>query len=223
MSFSPSILATRAAFPFQAVFRGLATVTTTGGGVSPALSAKGASLLELKTGETFKATSFGAPRSISGELVFTTSLVGYPESMTDPSYRGQIIVFTQPLIGNYGVPGLDRDEFGLLRYFESERIQVSGIVVSNYSAKYSHWTAVESLGQWCARSGVPAFSGVDTRALTKVLRENGSTLGKMLVPGHDGKVAFEDPNKNVCYLPFFFFLFFLAQGPRSSILCFFSC
>ncbi|RKP04567.1 carbamoyl-phosphate synthase, partial [Thamnocephalis sphaerospora] len=85
--------------------------------------------LRLKTGQTFQGESFGANRSITGEAVFTTSLVGYPESMTDPSYRGQILVFTQPLIGNYGVPANTKDEFGLLKYFESEQVQVSGIVV----------------------------------------------------------------------------------------------
>ena len=173
--------------------------------------------LKLKTGDSFKATSFGAPllgASVSGEVVFTTSLVGYPESMTDPSYRGQILVFTQPLIGNYGVPDSnERDSFGLLRHFEAEGIQVcrstshpnfilhfffnyyyhhyyyywlllyqvKGIIVSNYATKYSHWEAVESLGQWCARQGIPALSGVDTRALVTLLRERGSTLGEIVI------------------------------------------
>lgn len=129
-------------------------------------------------------------------LVFTTSLVGYPESMTDPSYRGQILVFTQPLIGNYGVPSSVRDEYGLLKYFESPNIQAAGIVVADAALQYSHWTAVESLSEWCAREGVPAISGVDTRAIVTHLREQGSSLGKIVVGEEydaDEDEAFEDP------------------------------
>ncbi|CEJ03210.1 Putative Carbamoyl-phosphate synthase, small subunit [Rhizopus microsporus] len=137
--------------------------------------------LKLKTGQIFTGTSFGAPVSTFGEAVFTTSVVGYPESMTDPSYTGQILVFTQPLIGNYGVPGQTKDEFGLLKYFESDRIQVQGIIVNDYATEYSHWTAVESLDEWCIRQNIPAISGVDTRALTQLLRDQGSTLAKICV------------------------------------------
>ena len=128
--------------------------------------------------------------------VFTTSLVGYPESMTDPSYRGQILVFTQPLIGNYGVPSSVRDEFGLLKYFESPNIQAAAIVVADVALQYSHWTAVESLAEWCAREGVPAISGVDTRAIVTYLREQGSSLGKIVIGEEydaDEDEAFEDP------------------------------
>lgn len=149
--------------------------------------------VEVKEGPIFKGKSFGANKPISGELVFTTSLVGYPESMTDPSYKGQILVFTQPLIGNYGVPGRDRDEFGLLKYFESDTIQVSGIVVNNYATKYSHWNAVESLGEWCTRHDVPAITDVDTRELTKVLRNKGSSLGRINI-GNKSTV-YDDCNK----------------------------
>jgi len=137
--------------------------------------------LKLKTGQIFHGVSFGAPISRFGEAVFTTSLVGYPESMTDPSYTGQILVFTQPLIGNYGVPGNDKDEFGLYKYFESDGIQVQGIVVNDYATEYSHWTAVESLSEWCIRHHVPAISGVDTRALTQLLRDQGSTLAQIAI------------------------------------------
>ncbi|OBZ81892.1 Carbamoyl-phosphate synthase arginine-specific small chain [Choanephora cucurbitarum] len=155
--------------------------------------------LKLKTGQIFHGTSFGAPISTFGEAVFTTSLVGYPESMTDPSYTGQILVFTQPLIGNYGVPGQIKDEFGLLKYFESDAIQVQGIIVNDYAAEYSHWTAVESLGEWCARYNVPAISGVDTRALTQLLRDQGSTLAQISV-GEESTVdnisALTFPNPN---------------------------
>jgi len=129
--------------------------------------------------------------------VFTTSLVGYPESMTDPSYRGQILVFTQPLIGNYGVPSDARDEYGLLKYFESPNIQACGIVVADAALKYSHWTAVESLSDWCAREGVPAITGVDTRAIVTYLREQGSSLGKISVGEEydaDEDEAYDDPS-----------------------------
>ncbi|CAO3646954.1 unnamed protein product [Cunninghamella blakesleeana] len=153
--------------------------------------------LKLKSGQVFKGTSFGADDSKSGEAVFTTSLVGYPESMTDPSYTGQILVFTQPLIGNYGVPGQVKDQYGLSKYFESDKIQVQGIVVNDYATQYSHWTAVESLGEWCKRYNVPAISGVDTRAITQLLRDQGSTLAQLAV-GDDAlknsEGEFHDPN-----------------------------
>lgn len=135
----------------------------------------------IKNGPIHSGKSFGAKKNISGEAVFTTSLVGYPESMTDPSYRGQILVFTQPLIGNYGVPSSVKDEFGLLRYFESPNIQAAGIVVADVAEQHSHWTAVESLAEWCQREGVPAISGVDTRAIVTYLREQGSSLARISI------------------------------------------
>jgi len=135
----------------------------------------------IRDGPIYHGKSFGAKTNISGEAVFTTSLVGYPESMTDPSYRGQILVFTQPLIGNYGVPAPVRDEYGLYKYFESPNIQAAAIVVADVAMQYSHWTAVESLAQWCAREGVPAITGVDTRDIVTYLREQGSSLGKITV------------------------------------------
>ena len=149
-------------------------------------------------GPVFHGKSFGAKSNISGEAVFTTSLVGYPESMTDPSYRGQILVFTQPLIGNYGVPSSARDEHGLLKYFESPNIQCVGVVVADYAEKYSHWTAVESLSDWCAREGVPAISGVDTRAIVTYLREEGSSLARITIGEEydaDQDEAFVDPEQ----------------------------
>ncbi|KAF9280441.1 Multifunctional pyrimidine synthesis protein CAD [Mortierella alpina] len=154
--------------------------------------------LKLKSGHVFTGTSFGAQNSSFGEAVFTTSLVGYPESMTDPSYRGQILVFTQPLIGNYGVPSQEKDQFGLLKYFESNKIQCQGIVVNDYATRYSHWTAVESLGEWCAREGIPAISGVDTRAIVHLLRDQGSTLAKLEVGQEvlENKEVTEFPNPN---------------------------
>ncbi|KAF2100938.1 carbamoyl-phosphate synthase-like protein arginine-specific small chain [Rhizodiscina lignyota] len=152
--------------------------------------------LTIKGGPIHHGKSFGANSNISGEAVFTTSLVGYPESMTDPSYRGQILVFTQPLIGNYGVPSSARDEHGLLRYFESPNIQAAGIVVADVAEKHSHWTAVEGLGEWCAREGVPAISGVDTRAIVTFLREQGSSLARITIGEEydaDEDEAYVDP------------------------------
>ncbi|KAF2169978.1 hypothetical protein M409DRAFT_35990 [Zasmidium cellare ATCC 36951] len=138
--------------------------------------------LSIRGGPTFRGNSFGARSDASGEAVFTTSLVGYPESMTDPSYRGQILVFTQPLIGNYGVPSSSaRDEYGLLRYLESTNIHPSGIVVGDLAHRYSHWSAVESLSEWCAREGVPGVTGVDTREIVTFLRERGSSLANITV------------------------------------------
>ncbi|MBI2041261.1 MAG: glutamine-hydrolyzing carbamoyl-phosphate synthase small subunit [DPANN group archaeon] len=140
--------------------------------------------LALESGAVFIGEGFGADASVSGEVVFNTGMAGYPQSLTDPSYKGQILVLTYPLIGNYGV-----SESPL----ESERIQISGLVVSEHCEKYSHWSAKFSLGQWLKASGVPAISGVDTRALTKELREHGTMLGKLAVDGAD--VKFSDPNK----------------------------
>ena len=152
--------------------------------------------LTIRGGPVFHGKAFGAKKNVSGEAVFTTSLVGYPESLSDPSYRGQILVFTQPLIGNYGVPSAERDANGLLKYFESPSLQAAGVVVADVAEKYSHWTAVESLGEWCAREGVPAISGVDTRAIVTYLREQGSSLARISVGDEydaDQDEAFVDP------------------------------
>lgn len=109
-------------------------------------------------------------------------MVGYPEALTDPSYRGQILVLTYPLIGNYGVPDFSiKDEHGLPRYFESKEIHISGLIVSSYSWQHSHWAAHKSLSQWLTENKIPAVYGIDTRALTKNLREHGSMLGRIEV------------------------------------------
>lgn len=126
--------------------------------------------------------SFGAKTDITGEVVFNTGMVGYPEALTDPSYRGQILVLTYPLIGNYGVPDYSiKDDHGLPKYFESSEIHIAGLIVSSYTWEHSHWAAQKSLGEWLEESGIPAIYGVDTRALTKSLREHGSLLGKIEV------------------------------------------
>ena len=148
--------------------------------------------LILEDKSTFQGYAFGAIKSISGEVVFNTGMVGYPESLTDPSYSGQILIFTYPLIGNYGVPDYEKED-GLLKYFESEKIQVRGLVVANYSNEYFHWNAKKSLANWLKEYDTPGIYGIDTRRLTKKIREKGTMLGK-IVYGQD-EFEFEDPNK----------------------------
>ena len=142
--------------------------------------------LELKDGTAYLGVSFGAAdKSVAGELVFQTGMVGYPESITDPSYKGQILVVTFPLVGNYGVPSretMDEVLGDLPAHFEASQIHVSGLVVASYSGEdYSHHLATSSLGTWLKEQGIPAMYGIDTRALTKRIREEGSMLGKMLI------------------------------------------
>jgi len=147
-------------------------------------NAEGMMKLELEDGFSCQGYSFGAPRSVSGELVFQTGMVGYPETLTDPSYRGQILVCTFPLQGNYGVPSreaLDELLKDLPAYFEAAEIHVAGLVVASYSGEnYSHFLAKSSLGAWLKENGVPAIHGVDTRAVTKRIRDEGSMLGRLL-------------------------------------------
>ncbi|MBN1561894.1 glutamine-hydrolyzing carbamoyl-phosphate synthase small subunit [candidate division KSB1 bacterium] len=148
--------------------------------------------LELEDSSVFQGYSFGAQTSVAGEVVFNTSMVGYPESLTDPSYYGQILVLTYPLIGNYGVPE-SKIVDGLDEWFESSRIQVTGLIVSEYSFDYDHWSAGKSLAQWLIDHNVPGLYGVDTRMLTKRLREEGSMLGRLLF--FTENKSFYDPNK----------------------------
>lgn len=147
--------------------------------------------LVLENGDEFRGFSFGAEHSTSGEVVFNTGMVGYPESLTDPSYRGQILVLTYPLIGNYGVPGKEI-EGNLLKNFESEKIQVQALIVSDYSFEHSHWNAKKSLAEWLKEENIPAIYGIDTRKLTKTLREKGTMLGKIVFGSED--IEFYDPN-----------------------------
>lgn len=151
------------------------------------------SKLILEDVSVFQGYAFGEKKEVSGEVVFNTGMVGYPESLTDPSYRGQILVFTFPLIGNYGIPDENEKEDNLLRYFESTKIQVQGLIIANYSEDYFHWSAKKSLSQWLKEYNVPGIYGVDTRELTKKLREKGTMLGK-IVYGNDD-LEFIDPNK----------------------------
>lgn len=147
--------------------------------------------LVLEDGSEYSGTSFGYEGGSSGELVFNTAMTGYPESLTDPSYRGQILVATYPLIGNYGVPGKATDN-DIFQFWESDRIQVSGLIVAEYSECYSHWNAQMSLSQWLKDYKIPAISGIDTRALTKKLREKGTTLAKI---EFDKNIELIDPNQ----------------------------
>jgi carbamoyl-phosphate synthase small subunit len=154
--------------------------------------------LVLEDGSCFDGEPFGALKSVAGEVVFNTGMVGYPEAMTDPSYRGQLLVLTYPLIGNYGIPvdglvGGERSIFRLDSFFESERIQISGLIVSTLSPSYSHWSAKDSLESWMEQQSVPGLLGVDTRALTKRLRTKGSMLGRIFVDGQE--LGWEDPNR----------------------------
>lgn len=132
--------------------------------------------LTLADGSEFSGRSFGFECNVRGEVVFNTAMTGYPESLTDPSYKNQILVLTYPLIGNYGVPD-PKTENGIPQFFESEKVQVSGLVISDYSENYSHWNAMKSLSDWLKEHHVPAISGVDTRRITKKLRENGTISG----------------------------------------------
>ena len=139
--------------------------------------------LILDDGSQFGGWSFGYERNVSGEVVFNTAMTGYPESLTDPSYAGQILVTTYPLIGNYGVPATDAENNGIPRFLESERIHVKALIVADYSNTYSHWNARESLASWLKREQIPGLTGFDTRRLTMKLREKGVMMGKIVVEG----------------------------------------
>ncbi len=139
--------------------------------------------LTLDDGTQFHGSSFGYERNISAEVVFNTAMMGYPESLTDPSYAGQMLVSTFPLVGNYGVPPFTFADNGLPSFMESDKIYASAIIVSDYSEQYSHWNAHESLAQWLQREHVPGVTGIDTRQLTKTLRERGVMMGRLAIEG----------------------------------------
>jgi carbamoyl-phosphate synthase small subunit len=158
--------------------------------------------LVLEDGAAFPGVSFGALLPAAGEVVFTTGMVGYPEALTDPSYRGQILVFTYPSIGNYGVPaatgtadreGIREPETLPTRPFESNRVQAEAVVCAGYSEDYSHHSAGRSLGDWLAEQGVPGLTGIDTRALTRRIRTRGAVLGRVEIEGQPSP-EITDPN-----------------------------
>jgi carbamoyl-phosphate synthase small subunit len=149
--------------------------------------------LVLEDGSEFAGVLFGADRPVAGEVVFNTGMVGYPESLTDPSYAGQILVLTYPHIGNYGVPSVGRDELGLPEPFESERIQVAGLVIATLSSDTTHWSATRTLDEWMKTEGIPGLQGIDTRALAKKIRVQGAMLGRLLPEGQE--IERHDPNR----------------------------
>ena len=153
--------------------------------------------LVLRDGAVFEGYFFGAPLPASGEVVFNTGMVGYPEAITDPSYYGQILVLTYPLIGNYGVPAADQDSNGIPLHFESDGIQVRALITANYHAEYHHWSASRSLGQWLASENIPGLYGVDTRALTLHLRERGTAPGKIVIRGEPEPDWYDPSAENV--------------------------
>ena len=171
--------------------------------------------LILEDGTTFQGFYFGGYASVSGEVVFNTAMTGYPESLTDPSYSGQILVLTYPLVGNYGVPPVESGQdtsavpegdgaVGLPPFVESDKIHIKALIVSDYSFEYSHWNAVKSLDEWLREYNVPAIYGVDTRQITKIIRERGVMLGRIASDEEIEENAqlstlnsqlFDDPNK----------------------------
>ena len=176
--------------------------------------------LILEDGSRYEGTAFGSLRNTSGEVVFNTAMTGYPESLTDPSYAGQILVSTFPLIGNYGVPPHGKEEGGLEENFEGSHIYARALVVADYSSAYSHWNAEENLEAWLKREDIPAITGIDTRALTKALREKGVMRGRIVMEGQAeeaGTDTYEDHNfvaevscrEVIHYLP--------AQTPRKKV------
>jgi len=147
--------------------------------------------LVLEDGSTFHGKSFGYEGSIAGEVVFNTAMTGYPESLTDPSYKGQLLVLTYPIVGNYGVPR-EEAENDLHKFFESDQLHISALIISDYSAEYSHWNAEQSLGDWLKQHKIPGIFDVDTRLITKLLREKGSMLGKLVF--EENEPSAYDPN-----------------------------
>lgn len=148
--------------------------------------------LVLEDGHEFAGTHFGFAKSVSGEIVFNTAMTGYPESLTDPSYRGQILVATYPLIGNYGAPKKERQDH-MFTHYESDVIHVEALVISQYSEDFSHWNANESLHDWMIEHEIPGIHGVDTRKITQIIREKGSMKAKLLM--FNDEIDFVDSNK----------------------------
>jgi carbamoyl-phosphate synthase small subunit len=148
-------------------------------------------VLELEDGSKYRGHFFGKKRSVAGEVVFNTGMVGYPEMLTDPSYYGQIVIMTYPLVGNYGVP--KQDNGNVPKFFESNRIQVTALIISHLAERPSHWSCSRTLDEWLEQENVPGIAGLDTRALTKKLREHGTMLGRITA---EEPVDFYDINKD---------------------------
>jgi len=153
--------------------------------------------LALEDGAVFYGKSFGYEASKAGEVVFNTAMVGYPESLTDPSYAGQILTVTYPLVGNYGVPQSQTDKNKLSSFYESETIHVNGLAISDYSFQYSHWNAKKSLSSWLKENQIPAIYGIDTRELTKRIRESGAMKGKLILEGASDVDFIDTDNENL--------------------------
>lgn len=136
--------------------------------------------LVLSDGTKFRGKSFGYDAPVAGEVVFNTAMMGYPESLTDPSYAGQMLVMTFPLVGNYGVPPFTIEKNQIPSFMESDKIYASALIVSDYTEDYSHWNAVESLAAWLKCEHIPGITGIDTRELTKVLRAHGVMMGQII-------------------------------------------
>lgn len=152
--------------------------------------------LVLEDGTEYVGESFGAFCDSYGEVVFSTGMVGYPEGITDPSFKKQILISTYPLIGNYGVPEVKHDENGIISNFESDEIQIAGLIVTDYSKEYNHHEATKSLSDWLKEHDVPGITGIDTRSLTKKIREKGAMLGAIVTEDRKPRdIKFQDPNK----------------------------
>ena len=160
----------------------------------------GTAVLVLEDGSYFVGHGFGAAKKVSGEIVFSTSMVGYPEALTDPSYKGQILALTYPLVGNYGVPPYDL-ELGIPLYFESENIKVTGLVIHELCKQPYHWASTKTLDEWLKSENVPGIYGIDTRKLTKKLRIKGVMLGILQVYEEEQNPNLETLLKEVNEVP----------------------
>ena len=150
--------------------------------------------LRLENGLEFHGYSLGCPKATGGEVVFNTSMAGYPEQLTDPTYNQQILCLTYPLIGNYGVPSEEPMGECLSKYLESDRIHPNGLVIFDYCEDYSNWEAVKSLEQWMVEQGLTGIFGIDTRELTKVLRDKGPMKGCIIPEGMTAPETFTEPS-----------------------------
>lgn len=149
--------------------------------------------LLLEDGSQYSGQAFGYTKhGVAGEIVFTTGMAGYPESLTDPSYCGQLLVMSYPLVGNYGVESERTQSRPLAESFESERIQARALVVSSQITRPSHYRSARSIGQWLAHEKIIGLAGIDTRSLTQRLREHGTMLAKIII---DIDIPWFDPNK----------------------------